>query len=81
MKQRFWYLVGKEQAGEHDTRRQKYLLDPREKIFRSATVAAAYLVQYSDMGLATALTQIRQHRDVRPNNGFIVQLIKLEHAQ
>ena len=56
-------------------------MDPREKIFRSATVAAAYLVQYADMGLVQALTQIRQHRDVRPNNGFIVQLIKLEQAQ
>ena len=81
MKQRFWYLVGKERAGERDARRQKYFMDPREKIFRSATVAAAYLVQYADMGLVQALTQIRQHRDVRPNNGFIVQLIKLEQAQ
>ena len=81
MKQRFWYLVGKERAGEKDARRQKYFMDSREKIFRSATVAAAYLVQYADMGLVQALTQIRQHRDVRPNNGFIVQLIKLEQAQ
>ena len=54
--------------------------DTREKIFRSATVAAAYLVQHADMGLVHALTQIRQRRDVRPNNGFIVQLIKLEQA-
>jgi len=46
---------------------------------RSATAVLAYLLHYTDMTLASAITQIRKHRDIRPNNGFINQLLELEN--
>ena len=45
---------------------------------RSATVVLAYLVQHHQLPLITALTTVKARRDVRPNNGFLKQLVRLE---
>ena len=50
-----------------------------DEIFpRSATVALAYLLRYGGLSLAQAVTRVKQHRDIRPNIGFITQLIEFE---
>ena len=50
-----------------------------DEIFpRSATVALAYLLRYGGLSLAQAVTRVKQHRDIRPNIGFISQLIEFE---
>ena len=45
---------------------------------RSATVVMAYLLQHHDMDLASAVKMIKTKRDIRPNNGFLLQLVTLE---
>ena len=42
---------------------------------RSTTMVLAYLVKYKKMDLAEALRVVKEKRDVRPNNGFLKQLI------
>ena len=50
-----------------------------DQIFRrSATVALAYLLRYGGLSLAQAIMRVKQHRDIRPNIGFISQLIEFE---
>merc|ERR1712210_294186 len=45
---------------------------------RSATIVLAFLLQHEAMSLQDALKQIKSRRDVRPNNGFLKQLLRLE---
>ena len=45
---------------------------------RSATVVLAYLVMHHDMDLAAAVAMVKARRDIRPNNGFLAQLVALE---
>ena len=47
--------------------------------FRSATCALAYAMIRNNMTAVDALTQFRQHRDVRPNDGFMEQLVALDN--
>ena len=47
---------------------------------RSATVVLAFLLQHQQMSLDTALVTLKQRRDIRPNNGFLKQLITLEET-
>ena len=45
---------------------------------RSATVVLAFLMMHHDMELAATLAMIKSKRDIRPNNGFLKQLLTLE---
>ncbi|XP_035211266.1 dual specificity protein phosphatase 3-like [Stegodyphus dumicola] len=45
---------------------------------RSATIVAAYLMVKKNMTAVEALHTIRKQREVRPNDGFLVQLLQLE---
>ena len=45
---------------------------------RSATIVLAYLVKYEKLELTEALRLVRSKRDVRPNDGFLLQLIEFE---
>ena len=45
---------------------------------RSATVVLAFLMMHHDMELSTVLAEIKTRRDIRPNNGFLKQLLALE---
>jgi len=47
---------------------------------RSATVVLAYLIQHQQMSLDEALVLVKKKRDIRPNNGFLTQLITLEQT-
>jgi len=46
---------------------------------RSATLVIAYLMIKRDLTLEEALRTVRRHRQVRPNDGFLRQLIDLEY--
>ncbi|KAK7603549.1 hypothetical protein V9T40_003548 [Parthenolecanium corni] len=48
-------------------------------ISRSSTCAIAYLMIKKNMTLQQAVRQIRAHRDIRPNYGFLHQLADLNH--
>ena len=39
----------------------------------------AYLVRFTELGLREAVRKLRQSRDVRPNLGFLQQLIQFEN--
>ena len=45
---------------------------------RSATIVLAYMLKYSDLGLAEAVRTLKKARDVRPNTGFLLQLLQYE---
>jgi len=45
---------------------------------RSSTCVLAYLMIKEGMSAGDALRQVRQHRDIRPNDGFLLQLVQLE---
>ena len=45
---------------------------------RSTTMVLAYLVKYEKLNLAEALRLVKAKRDVRPNDGFLLQLIEFE---
>ena len=47
---------------------------------RSATVVLAFLIQHQQMSLDQALVTVKKKRDIRPNNGFLSQLITLEET-
>ena len=47
---------------------------------RSATVVLAFLIQHRQMDLDLALVTVKKRRDIRPNNGFLLQLIALEET-
>ena len=39
----------------------------------------AYLVRFTELSLSEAVRRVRQCRDVRPNLGFLQQLIQFEN--
>ena len=45
---------------------------------RSATITIAYLMIKKGMRAEDALRTVRRHRDIRPNDGFLRQLLALE---
>ena len=47
---------------------------------RSATVVLAFLMMHHDMELSAVLAQVKTRRDIRPNNGFLKQLVTLENS-
>ena len=47
---------------------------------RSSTITVSFLVQKRGMALEEALTSLRQKRDISPNNGFLLSLVKLENS-
>ena len=47
-------------------------------VSRSAACVLAYLIIYRDMTVLEALRTLRRSRDVRPNDGFLEQLILLD---
>ena len=46
---------------------------------RSSTCVLAYLMLRQNMTAVQALTEVRRHRDVRPNDGFLRQLADLDN--
>ena len=46
---------------------------------RSATVVLAFLMMHHNMELSAVLAQAKTRRDIRPNNGFLKQLVTLEN--
>lgn len=46
---------------------------------RSATIVLAYLMIKRGLSLEAAGKSIRRHREVRPNDGFLRQLLELEY--
>ena len=46
---------------------------------RSSTCVLAYLMLRQNMTAVEALTEVRRHREVRPNDGFLRQLADLDN--
>ncbi len=46
---------------------------------RSSTCVLAFLMLRRDMTAVQALTEVRRHRDIRPNDGFLRQLADLDN--
>lgn len=46
---------------------------------RSATCVLAYLMIKQGLSAVDALRQVRQYRDIYPNEGFLLQLVQLEN--
>lgn len=47
-------------------------------ISRSATIAIAYLMLRKRMPVESAVRRVKQNRRIRPNEGFLRQLVQLE---
>jgi len=47
---------------------------------RSATIVLAYLMIKRGLSLEETLRTVRRHREIRPNDGFLRQLIELEYT-
>ena len=47
---------------------------------RSATVVLAFLMMHHNMELSAVLAMVKTRRDIRPNNGFLKQLLTLENS-
>ncbi|XP_065190025.1 dual specificity protein phosphatase 3-like [Sycon ciliatum] len=56
----------------------KVLVHCREGVSRSTTVVLAFLMARRGMALRDAITGVRKHREVYPNEGFLRQLIEYE---
>lgn len=48
-------------------------------ISRSATIAIAYLMVKKGLRAKEAVEKIKKTRDIRPNNGFLKQLVQLDN--
>ena len=46
---------------------------------RSGTCVLAYLMLKKDMSAVDALQEVRRHREIRPNDGFLRQLADLDN--
>ena len=57
----------------------KCLVNCQMGVSRSSTCAMAYLMVYQHMKAVEVLTQFRQNRDVRPNDGFLEIIVKLDN--
>ena len=47
-------------------------------ISRSSTITCAFLMSKRGMTAAEALTQLRKHRHIRPNEGFLDQIVEYD---
>lgn len=56
----------------------KVLVNCRMGMSRSATIAIAYLMIKKGMTVDDGLRTLRMNRAVRPNNGFLLQLVQLD---
>ena len=48
-------------------------------LFCHSTCVLAYLMMRQNMTAVEALTEVRRHREVRPNEGFLRQLADLDN--
>jgi len=58
----------------------KVLVNCYQGASRSATVVLAYLIQEQQIKVEDAVTMVKKKRDIRPNNGFLQQLIDLSNS-
>lgn len=58
----------------------KVLVNCYQGASRSATVVLAFLIQEHKMQVEEALVAVKKKRDIRPNNGFLQQLIDFSNA-
>ncbi|CAB4064256.1 unnamed protein product [Lepeophtheirus salmonis] len=57
----------------------KVLVNCMMGMSRSSTCVLAYLMLRQNMTAVEALTEVRKHRDIRPNDGFLRQLADLDN--
>ena len=57
----------------------KVLVNCQKGVSRSAAAVLAFLMLRHNMTAVQALLQLRKHRDVRPNDGFLRQLAELDN--
>nr|ACO12051.1 Dual specificity protein phosphatase 3 [Lepeophtheirus salmonis] len=57
----------------------KVLVNCMMGMSRSSTCVPAYLMLRQNMTAVEALTEVRKHRDIRPNDGFLRQLADLDN--
>ena len=57
----------------------KCLVNCQMGVSRSSSCAMAYLLIHKEMTAVEVLKQFRQHRDVRPNDGFLERLVELDN--
>jgi len=58
----------------------KVLVNCYQGASRSATVVLAFLIQEQQMKVEDAIVMVKKMRDIRPNNGFLQQLIDLSNS-
>ena len=57
----------------------KVLVNCMMGMSRSSTCVLAYLMLKKDMTALDALQEVRRHREIRPNDGFLRQLADLDN--
>ena len=57
----------------------KILVNCQKGVSRSSAAVLAYLMLRHNMTAVEALVEVRKHRDVRPNDGFLRQLAELDN--
>jgi len=57
----------------------KVLVNCQMGVSRSSAAVLAYLMLRHQMTAVEALVEVRKHRDVRPNDGFLRQLAELDN--
>jgi len=57
----------------------KVLVNCQMGVSRSSAAVLAYLMLRHSMTAVEALVEVRKHRDVRPNDGFLRQLAELDN--
>ena len=65
--------------GDSTNTTNKVLVNCWQGASRSATIVLAYLLTFTELNLAEAVKTVRECRDIRPNLGFLQQLIQLEN--